>query len=285
VSQEIVDAQAERVVARRQVIRDCDQVGEKKMDPRNVDQIDRRSQWLALKQLVLGVDASPWPVLRPPIFVFVTCLDSVLGGTGFVLLLALSSGVGATVWAVGHTARGLAYAPATITATMLAVWLYNLSYFRLWILSDTVCIALMTCSVTVLLDSLREADDRRLLVRAAILSTLAGLTQTYGMIPFIIICGVLTLARWWRSKRLTLTEHMFGAAAVLMTVMLVQSAWSSVILHGTQPDNFALLKLSLGMSNFYSNLWPVAFGAFVPLGLMMIGRSSNRRQKISEPSH
>ena len=53
-SKEIVDAQAECVIARREFIGNRDQVREKKLDARKVDQIDCRSQWLPLEQLAFG---------------------------------------------------------------------------------------------------------------------------------------------------------------------------------------------------------------------------------------
>ena len=53
-SQEIVDAQAKAVIARRQVIGNRDEVREKELHARKVDQIDRCSQGLALEQLACG---------------------------------------------------------------------------------------------------------------------------------------------------------------------------------------------------------------------------------------
>jgi len=236
------------------------------------DGFDWVTQGLALKQFITGVDTSAWPVLRHPIFVFVTFIDSVLNSSGAFILLIQSLAVGGVVYSVGWLARRLSYSATSIFAISTCIWLHNFSYFRLWILADTLAVAFMTGSACLMIASRLPSGNVRHLNYSAGLALLAGLTQTYGLIPFVVMATVLILLDWARKRSLFVTPELTWLMVIFLVWTTAQSIWIGLIPHIDRPANFALIHASLGMINFYLNVWAVAFGVFVPLAVLSVKR-------------
>jgi hypothetical protein len=228
------------------------------------DGFDWIQQGLALYQHVLGIDREPWPMLRNPIYVVVGAIDFALGASGSVIIFSHAGGVFMALWPIGGLARKLGYATHTIAAIVMAQYFVGLGYLRLWILSDTLCIGLMTWSVCLL--AIYQLQHNRPLMPAssAALASIAGLTQTYGIIPFCTTGTVLVLWGYLKSREVNRVMIAAVIAVPLSTFSLLKS-WQLAIPHGLRPPQFELMQLSFDMLPFYLNVWSTTFPILLPL--------------------
>ncbi len=238
------------------------------------DGFDWVAQGFGLKGIVLDGDNSVWPILRPPVFVFVTFLDAMIGTGGYLIVGAISLSVSGTALASAYLARRLHFSDFTVLSIMLAVWFYNLAYFRIWILSDAVCIFLMLWSVVLLLCNRPEETHKNLLL-SSILAVLSGLTQSYGLLPFVVMTLSFAVLEFVESRDGSMRRYFSSALAVLAISSLVQLIWGELIPHSARPSNFSLLKFSFDMAGFYAGVWPTAFVVFLPALLLIISRRSS----------
>lgn len=239
------------------------------------DGFDWIAQGVAFNERLAGIDVSPWPVLRSPVFVLISALDDALGASGGVIVLANGAAVALTVASLGWLGRRLGYGAPALCAVLLAFYFSTLGFWRLWILSDTICVALMTASFCLAIAHLLE-PNRRLIYPAMAFAVAAGLTQTYGVIAF---CGVVFIAIAGRL----LTGGRIGRAlpatlvAALALTFGLKAAWAAMIPHGMEPAQFEMLKLSTDMTGYYLNVWITAFGVFVPLVVAALVMRLRRR--------
>ena len=77
------------------------------------DGFDWVAQGFGLKGIVLDGDNSVWPILRPPVFVFVTFLDAMIGTGGYLIVGAISLSVSGTALASAYLARRLHFSDFT----------------------------------------------------------------------------------------------------------------------------------------------------------------------------
>ncbi|MGE0409468.1 MAG: hypothetical protein AB7P23_09440, partial [Amphiplicatus sp.] len=239
------------------------------------DGFDWITQGVAFNQLVSGEDATPWPVLRLPGFVMVSALDDAFGALGLVFFLAQGLAVGLTAWMIGRYGRAKGFGAWPIAA-VLAAWYFSIfGFWRLWVLSDTLASALMTASVVLLLAGLEKearatpAAEARRLAPAAAVAVLAGLTQTYGIIPFLVICTLYAAGRLVARRDIrAATAPAAAMIAVAAATFGLQKLWAAFIPHASQPSQFGLLKLTLDMAPFYANVWTLAFAALAPAVLV-----------------
>ncbi len=227
------------------------------------DGFDWIAQGVAFNERLSGIDVSPWPVLRNPVFVLVSALDDAVGASGGVIVLANGAAVALTLASLGWLGRKVGHGGPALCAVLLAFYFSTLGFWRLWILSDTLCVAFMTASFSLAIGHLLE-PDRRLIYPAAMLAVAAGLTQTYGVIAF---CGVVFIAIVGRL----LSGGTIGRAlpaslvAALALTFGLQKLWAATIPHGMQPAQFEMLQFSAAMTGYYLNVWATTFGVFVPL--------------------
>lgn len=239
------------------------------------DGFDWIAQGLALNERLMGVNAEPWPVLRNPVFVLVTALDDALKAGGGVIILANGAAVTLAAAALGWLGRRLGYRAPALIAALLAYYFSTLGFWRLWVLADTVAQGLMTASFCLLIAHLLTPSSRRLALGAGF-AVAAGLTQTYGVIPF---CGVAATVVALRL----LQRQPVGAAlpasivAVLALTWAGQKVWAALIPHGMVPTQFGLLQPSLEMAPYYANVWAVTFGVFAPLAIAALLARWRRR--------
>ena len=241
------------------------------------DSFDWVTQGVALVEFISGEDQSQWPILRPPLFVFVHAADHWLGTDGIVFLFVQVSALTGLSFSVARFARVRGGGFAASFLAGLGAPLSIVGVYAVWILSDALASSLMTISCVLALNQLREpppdslSDGLRRLTPAALIGALAGITQTYGMIPMLII-GCFFGGRYLLSRR-TISVWATPLLAALITGLLgfgLQKLWAGIIPHGMQPETFGLLKPSLGMLPFYANVWPLTFGLFVPVLLWAI---------------
>jgi hypothetical protein len=227
------------------------------------DGFDWIAQGVALNERIVGVDASPWPVLRNPVFVLVTALDDALHASGDVIIFANAAAVTLTFASLGWLGRQLGHGAAALCAALLALCFSTLGFWRLWVLSDTICVALMTASFCLAISHVLS-PKRFFICLAAVFAVAAGLTQTYGIIAF---CGVVSTVIAGRA----LTGGRIGRAlpatliAVVVLTFGLQKLWAAAIPHSGQPAPLDLLKPSFAMTRYYLNVWATSFGVFAPL--------------------
>ena len=144
----------------------------------------------------------------------------------------------------------------------------------------------MTASALLLLEVLervRHAPDTPFIATygaVMALTVLAGLTQTYGMIPFFVICGVY--AFFELSERRTRPVNPLPLLALVIVVFLdvnLESIWATKVPHLGVLKPFGYLQLSVNMTPFYVGLWSLCFAVFIPL-LAAIGIVLVRRREV-----
>lgn len=241
------------------------------------DGFDWITQGLALNQLVTGADTTPWPVLRSPVFVLITLIDQIFGSRGIVVMLVQSVAVaGLASLAISFT-RSRGFGSFTAILVGLATYLAISSYFHIWILSDSLASCLMAFSAVAsirCLDAYQNASDGALPARSTwagpiALAGLAGLTQTYGLIPILVIGGTYTGGAiiGLQSRRVILPA--VGLAVVSAVIVFGgKMLWEALIPHNRVPAQFGLLKFDFAMLSFYREVWPLYFGAMVPTVLV-----------------
>ena len=235
------------------------------------DSFDWVTQGMALVEFTTGEDKSTWPILRPPLFVFVWALDYMLEPPGLVFLLCQVTALAAVTFGIARFARLKGAGPLASALAGLAAPFSVLGFYALWVLSDAIASSLMTLSaITAVLAFARPTPatlgaELKQLAPAIALGVAAGLTQTYGMIPIMVIGFVHGADRLVRRAPPARWLAPFLLSAITAVIGFgLQKLWALLIPHGMQPANFTLLEPSLGMLDFYMNVWPLSFGVFLP---------------------
>lgn len=240
------------------------------------DGFDWVTQGTAFNQLLSGLDNTAWPWIRPPIYVFVTAMDDLFGGTGRVIIAIQSLAVMTTAYVISVYAHNKGFS-VWISALLALGW--YLSYFgevHLYILSDTLASCLLTISTFLAIyyfNQLLCQPDRKISISVLkqifpliFLSLAAGLTQTYGLIPVLIISFVYGLYSYFSNKNMNLTY--ISLAFILLTSIIfifLKLIWENLIPHTSKPDQFALLSPSFKMWEYYDMIWSLAFCSFIPV--------------------
>jgi hypothetical protein len=106
---------------------------------------------------------------------------------------------------------------------------------------------------------------------------LAGLTQTYGLIPFLVISGCYGIAGLVGAvPRHYLTTAVAASALAASITFVGQAVWAAIVPHATTPTQFGLLELGFGMAGFYASVWPIAYAPFLPV-VVLVGVAILRR--------
>ena len=234
------------------------------------DGFDWIMQGLALKQRLAGVDANVLLFLRNPVYVVIHAIDAAAGGRGAVVIFAAAVAVFVTLAVVARHARALGCGLAVAMLVVAAQYFSVLGFWRLYVLSDTVAVALMTMSFALAIRA-AQRPDRAGLVPSAVFAVTAGLTQTYGLIPFLVFASVIGLAAW-RKDRPAVRAWAIAAALVVISTSALQQSWATFVPHEERPAQFELLRPSLEMTGFYFNVWTMTFGCFVPFVAIALWR-------------
>ena len=254
------------------------------------DGFDWITQGLAFNQLITGQDATEWPILRSPVFVMLSAIDQVLGSRGFVIILTQALAVASISSLVIGFARKHGFGLIASLLVGIAVYLSISSYFHLWILSDSLASCIMAFSAVAAIQRLNayEAADapnlpkQSTLVAPIALAIAAGLTQTYGLIPILVIGGIYTAGSIVRLQ----SSRVLKPAIIMMVTASVfvfggKALWAAMIPHGQQPAQFSLLKFDLSMMDFYIHVWPLFFGVFLPTAITAVYFRIKGRQLYS----
>jgi hypothetical protein len=233
------------------------------------DGFDWYMEGVYLVKLLGGGSLPDLPVLRPPLFVFVTAADYLAGNLGLVVAFVLGLAIFCTYFfslkiidsVYGRAERNAWYlVPLAIGTTV-----YSLNFFKPFLLADGLSVALALASVYLLI-VYHTGSKLHLLVLSVVVAVIAGMTQTYALIPYLVICGMGTLLYFGENKSRAI-KYLGAAIAVSFLFVSLTALWRWVMPHGMTPSNFDLLKLSTGMFGFYVNTWSYYF---FPLGMFFI---------------
>ncbi len=230
------------------------------------DGFDWVLQGLYVRALLMGDAGPPLLFLRSPVFVLVTLLDALAGSSGLVVLGVLCLAHFVSLAALLAIWKRLGASRGVQAALFVCAAASPYAYFRGYILADPLAIAGMLVSTRYMLDWFLDNDERKFRASAAI-GLLAGLTQLYGLLPFL----TGTALSWLRGPRrhrgwprLAFAAGVGGLGAALL------AAWNAAIPHQDVPTQFGLLRLSLNMADFYANVWLWYFGFLAPVALAML---------------
>jgi hypothetical protein len=227
--------------------------------------------WLTTRLVGFNVSDIVLPLARPPMFVFITALDSLAGQKGLIIAIALGLAMFGTGYIVlKSTGKNLSSILSIII--LVALLLTPVNFVRKWILSDAIGVFLSLFAMYYLFENRNNLASPRRMIFLSILIVSTGVTQIYGVIgPLIGIVVLLIFA---------LIERQFNLAKLLLTIgvlsivflALVSYVWYSFIPHYYTPSTFSLLRLSTGMFHFYLNTWGYYFLPFIPLlfGVLLI---------------
>jgi hypothetical protein len=231
----------------------------------SADGFDWIYEGLALWELVVNGDKTPWVSLRNPVFVLVTAIDHGLRANGMFIIVIQSLAFAATLYALVRIGRLYNISTKVIASCMFGYTFMPLSYFNLFVLADPLCLGLMTVSVERLLSY--QADPRPTrrssLWTAGALAAAAALTQPYGFIPFNVIAG-LDAARDFFRRRMRWDL----AATIILTIaawFILRTGWGHFILPNiARIPQMHWVKINFDMMPFYFQTWTIILGPFVP---------------------
>lgn len=227
------------------------------------DGFDWYTEGVYVDKLLQGLALPDLPVLRPPVFVFVTAADYLAGGAGLVLALVL----GITIFCTYHFSLKLIDVASPklhswhVVPLAIGMTIYPMNFFRPYLLADGLAVALSLASVYLLAKYHSEEKPRILFLSIAI-SVLAGSTQTYALVPYVITCaaGFLINAQSDRNKSYRFVLAFFSATVLFISFTLL---WRWAIPHRGTPLNFGLLELNTHMFGFYLRTWGYYFLPFI----------------------
>lgn len=228
------------------------------------DGFDWVTQGLYVRELLDGHVGFPMLFLRSPVFVLVTALDALCGSTGRVVLATLCLAHGISLLALLSIWRRLGVSGRIQAALFAMAVLSPYAYFRGYILADPVAIAGMLVSARCMLVWFQEEKEGAFTAAAAT-GLVAGLTQLYGLLPFLA-GAALSWIEQRRAKRPS-WPHMGLTAGVLVLGGLILAGWNAAIPHEDVPTQFGLLRPSLAMADFYANVWTWYDAFLLPVAL------------------
>uniref|UniRef100_I2PWP3 Glycosyltransferase RgtA/B/C/D-like domain-containing protein n=1 Tax=Desulfovibrio sp. U5L TaxID=596152 RepID=I2PWP3_9BACT len=242
------------------------------------DGFDWVLQGLYLKALFSGTAGAPLPCLRAPGFVLVTALDAWTGSGGIVVAAVLCLAHFLSLAALLSIWRRLGLSGGQQAALFLAAVLSPYAYFRGFILSDPVAMAGMLVSIRLLLEWFIDRNGRAFAAAAAA-GFVAGLTQLYGVLPFLVGAALAVWRDGAAGRRIA--PRVLATTGTVGLLALVLWAWNAAIPHQKVPIQFELLRLSTHMAGFYANVWAWYFGFLAPVAGVLAVAFLARRPRPS----
>ncbi len=216
------------------------------------------------------------PFLRPPVFVLVTMLDAFAGQNGYVIAAANTLAWAATIMCafrlLDHSPSsdvrdGRKYLIATLVAGLLIVAPIN--YFRIFLLSDGLCIGLAMASYYFYHRYFMGATSVALVV-ATILGVVASCTQTYGLIAPLAASTVGMVALLKSRDFPRLVRVVVAAGLLVAGSVSLRLLWLGAFEHVSIPKNFDLFRFSFNMTGFYLNTWSIYLLPILPVLIVSI---------------
>ena len=244
------------------------------------DGFDWVLEGLYLRALAHGAAGAPLLCLRSPVFVLVTALDACFGSSGLIVAGALCAAQFTSLVALLAIWRRLGLSGGAQAALFILAAASPYAYFQTSILADSLAIAGMLVSTRLLLEWFLTDDERRFRAAGAA-GLFAGLTQLYGVLPFLVGAGL----SWLRDRRAGRSgwSRVFFTAAVAGLGGLLLFLWHAAIPHEHVPVQFPLLRLSLDMAGFYANVWAWYLGSLAPV-LLVLAAAAVRRRSAPSPA-
>ncbi len=158
---------------------------------------------------------------------------------------------------------------------VLALAVSPTGYYRMWLLSDQIAVGFMMVAAVALYPYLTRGSVRWLAV-AAVAAALGGLTQTYALIPFLVVGGWCLAVSVWRRK----PDYLLGGALVAapLTTLILVKAWLANVAHVDVPRPLGLIRFNFNMLDFYANAWSFAFLPLIPL---LVALAIYRRREVA----
>jgi hypothetical protein len=171
---------------------------------------------------------------------------------------------GAALWIVMERYRvGARY----VSAILLGYYLLPLHFVSLYVLADTVAVGLTLLSIAFFLSYIDERRSFHLHIGTT-LALIAGLFQTYGLAPTLVIAALYPLLAW--KSNWTRGQHVqfvFSVGLSLVVYLTVRTLWLSSIPHLSVPRQVELLSFGFQMTEFYLAVW---FFLFTPLLVTLV---------------
>lgn len=229
------------------------------------DGFDWYMEGVYITKLMGGATLPELPVLRPPTFVFVTAADYIAGSQGLILAAILGLATFCTYFfalkiidsAYGGAKNNSWY----IVPLAIGTTIYSLNFFKPFLLADSLSVALSLASVFLLI-KYQAVSKAYLLVLSVAVAVIAGMTQTYALIPHLILCSLGVLLHF-RANKSQAIKYLVAIIAVSFLFISLTALWRWALPHSTTPKNFDLLKLSAEMFGFYVNAWGYYFFPFI----------------------
>lgn len=233
------------------------------------DSLDWLMQGSYMVNLLSGESLAPLHMLRDPGFVFITALDQLAGGSGYVGLPVLAMANFAGAYFLVRSIRLVIKDPRMDWLAVLIYVLHPaLSFLRLYVLSDQLALGLTAGSFYFAARWLKT-EERADYLKSAAWAALAGLTQKYGLIPFLIATCIFVL-NYGISN---LKKELFAKAiAIAVLPLILFYALTAVLVpHVARPLQLQLLQINF-TSNWqtYLNFWDYHFLFLLPLAAIVI---------------
>ena len=203
------------------------------------------------------------PVLRNPIFVFFSTLDSFLGEKGLVFFIINSLSFCITIIIIFELVRFNLNLSTSynffLFLSIFTLFTYNyFSYWYLFIMADPLAICLGIISFYLIFF---KKNKKKLIF---LLMLTSGLTQLYAIIPSLILltyqyCYLQFKYKLFNKKNYFLLKHFFKKNLLFFTclfasIFLMQYLWGSYF-DGMRPGHFKSLQLSFNMIHYYKHVW------------------------------
>ena len=242
------------------------------------DGFDWITEGVYLKKKLMGTltPEQSLAVVRPPVFVFITALDSLLQTNGFFIALVNVLALLGTGILTFLLLKKKSLSFLEVLLLVLALFYTPINYVRFWLLSDGLAVFLGLVGfygVNNFIVSSKQRPSFLILVLIAFSIALAGLCQTYAMIPALLTLGLLFLntllakasvknKSLWFEKTLPLTDLMTLLLITAVVFIVTLWFWQQWIPHQRTPMNFSLIKVNFNMFTFYKETWGYYFLPF-----------------------
>lgn len=233
------------------------------------DSYDWLLEGYSLTRWLEGAPPPDLPILRNPTFVILSFLDYAVVGSGHLVLVAIALSFFILLASVVMIGRFLSGAWPVVAAAVTTIVVSPLGFWRVFVLPDLLATALMVATAALLV---RYWQTRRasFILAASGVGIVAGLTQYYALVPFLVIAGWL-FVRTLHARQPVWTLGL-ASGFVLLAVLGMHAGWRMAIPHDGSPEPFRLFQFSADMASFYGHTWIFVLGVFIPIGIALLGR-------------
>lgn len=214
------------------------------------------------------------PSIRQPLFVFITALA--FSRDMLWILPVLNQLLVFGAWFVAWLLMRRLRVPGSLSSVLLLIAALHhcANKQAFYFMADPLAVFLMLISLYFYTRAFEtEEVSEPPLFMAAFLSSLATVTQFYGLFPCLVASGLLAGLfvlnfRKWLYLKLAAANLLVGCS--LQAIWMVFKAFQFSSSTATQVNHFRLLGFSLNNLEFYANVWPVFFAPVLILALVVL---------------